>query len=261
MPVDHGVRRRSLLLGDHGAHGLARELDPVGVIVDLADAGVDGLSVVVVRDARTAVHDERNAHAAADLGEDVEVEVRLALVDAVDGSEGAGEKVEARLVDEVPGLVGIGVGRTGLLGGAALVAGARLAGAHRPELALEAGAEARAHVGGAPRVGDVLLVGKEGPVEHGAREAQLEGTAHVGEVLAVVEMHADQSARALGELDERGPQVVERRERVVALGVREDHGQAGLLGGVERRPRGLEARGVERCDRHVVLLGDGADVR
>jgi len=46
------------------------------------------------------MHDERVARAAANLCENVEVEMRLALVDAVYGSERAGQNVEARLVYE-----------------------------------------------------------------------------------------------------------------------------------------------------------------
>ena len=79
------------------------------------------------------------------------------------------------------------------------VADAVLARAHAAKLALEAAAEAKAHLGGALGIGDVDVVGLHGAVIHSAGEAHLEGAAHVGEVLAVVEVHADHGAGALGE--------------------------------------------------------------
>ena len=204
------------------------------------------------------MHDQGHVVALTDLGQDVKVEVRLALVDAVDGAEGAGKDVQARLADELVGLLGIGV--DGLGDVVVLVANAVLAGAHATELALQAAVKAGAHVGSTLGVLDVDLVGLHGAVVHGTSEAHLQGAAHVGEVLAVVQVHADQGAGALGQGDHGRTHGVKRRKGVVALSVREDDRVAGLLGGVQGSARCLEARHVERGDGHVLLLGDGADV-
>ena len=258
MPVDVGVGVLGLEVSNDLLDGLAGVLHAVGVVVDLADASVDGLAVVVIGDAGAAVHDQGHVVALADLGQDVEVEVRLALVDAVDGAEGAGQDVKAGLLDELVGLLGVGV--DGLGDVVVLVADAVLAGAHAAKLALKAAVKAGAHVGGTLGVLDVDLIGLHGAVVHGAGEAHLEGATHVGEVLAVVEVHADHGAGALGQGNHGRAHGVERRKGVVALGVGEDDRVAGLLGGVQGGAGGLEAGHVERGDGHVLLLGDGADV-
>ena len=48
MPVDVGVGVLGLEVGNDLLDGLTGVLHAVGVVVDLADAGVDGLAVVVV---------------------------------------------------------------------------------------------------------------------------------------------------------------------------------------------------------------------
>ena len=76
----------------------------------------------------------------------------------------------------------------------------------------------------------------------------------------MVQVHAHERARTLGQGDHGGADLVERRHGLMALGVAQDDGVAGLLGGVEGRTHRLEARRVERAHRHVVLFGDVADV-
>ena len=66
--------------------------------------------------------------ALADLIEHVVGELGLALVQTVDGAEGDGEDIAAGRLDELAGLVGIGVDGAGLLGGTALDLGAGLTG-------------------------------------------------------------------------------------------------------------------------------------
>ena len=46
----------------------------------------------------------------------------------------------------------------------------------------------------------------------------------------------------------------------VRFGMGEDDGVARLLRRIDRRAQSLHARRVERGDRHVVLLGDSADI-
>ena len=176
----------------------------------------------------------------------------------MDGAEGAGQNVEAGLLDELVGLLGVGV--DGLGDVVVLVADAVLTGTHAAELALKAAVKAGAHVGRTLGVLNVDLIGLHGAVVHGTGEAHLQGTAHVGEVLAVIEVHADHGAGALGQGNHGRAHGVERRKGVVALGVGENDRIAGLLGGVQGGAGGLEAGHVERGDGHVLLLGDGADV-
>ncbi len=91
MPVDGFA----VLLADKPLHRLACVLHAIGVIVDLADTGVDGLGIVGIGDACAAMHDERGLGELPDLSEDVEVQTGITLVDSVYRPEGAGEDIEA----------------------------------------------------------------------------------------------------------------------------------------------------------------------
>ena len=116
----HLVIVRDLLVLEIGSHCLASGLGAVGEVVDLADAGIDGLSVILIGNARATVHDERGEGALADLIEHIKGKVRLALVQAVDRTKRDSQDVAAGCRDKLVGLIGVGVDGACLLGSAAL---------------------------------------------------------------------------------------------------------------------------------------------
>ena len=178
----------------------------------------------------------------------------------MDGTERAREDIEAGLLHECARLVGVGVDGTGFLGGAPLGGFAALARPHGAELAFEAAIEAMAHSSSTSGVLKVYLIGFHGPVVHGSGEAHLERATHVRQVLAVIEVDAHHGARALGKRHHGGSHGVERHNALVRFGMGEDDGIARLLRCIDRSAQSLHARCVERGDRHVVLLGDSADI-
>ncbi len=168
--------------------------------VDLAAGGLDALDDVR-GDARRAVHDDvRVGQAAVDVLDDLHVEdvaVGLAreLVGTVARADRDGEGVDARALDELLRLRGVGeVDLTG--------ADAVLDAAERPQLALDGHAALVGVVDDLLRDGDVVLEAQrrlgvfgERAVHHDAREAELDrADAGVGRV-AVVLMQRDGDVR------------------------------------------------------------------
>lgn len=86
----------------------------------------------------------------------------------------------------------------------------RLAAAHGAKLALKTTVEAVAHLGSAVTELAVALVRQERAVEHGAVKAHLQCATHIGQVLAVIEVHADRSSGALGKSNQHRAHDVER---------------------------------------------------
>src|SRR5690606_22716262 len=150
--------------------------------VDLRHPGLDGAREVGVGDARRAVQHERHGHGGAQLRDAREVERRGAVRHRVRRTDGHGERVHARRVDELDrlGRVGAHAGRVHAVLAADLA-----------ELGLDEhadGARLRDDLG---RRGDVVLVVERGAVVHDGREPELDRLGDEVAVLGVVEVHDD----------------------------------------------------------------------
>ena len=106
----------------------------------------------------------------------------------------------------------------------------------------------------------VALVRQERAVEHGAVKSHLQCATHVGQILAVIEVHADRSSGALGKSNQHRAHDVERSDLLVTLSMIDDDGVTQLLGRIDCGAGRLEARRVEGADCHVVLLCNSGDV-
>ena len=85
---------------NHGAHGIAGIFNAIRVVVNLADAGIDGTSVILVGNTGATVHDKWHVHTAANVGQNVNVQMGLALIQAVHRSERAGQDIEPRGLEQ-----------------------------------------------------------------------------------------------------------------------------------------------------------------
>ena len=172
----------------------------------------------------------------------------------MDGAEGDGEGVDAGGLDELLGLLRVGVD---LVGGIVVVeaGGGTAAGAdggveHGAELGLDGDVERVGDLADLLGDGEVLLIGLGGGIDHDGGEAHVHGADQVIEVDAVVEVHADGHLGALGVADHGGADLVEGGEALVLVDLRmlDDDGNVELLCGLDGRLDGLEVGNVERAD-------------
>src|SRR5699024_10751939 len=123
--VGEGVEVFGVLFGDQRFHGADAGVAHVAEVVDFADAGGDGGPGVFAREAAAAVHDERHATDALELGDAVEVKLGLGLVEAVYRAHAGRQRVDAGVGDKARGLGRVGVDVLAIVVGIlqALVAG------------------------------------------------------------------------------------------------------------------------------------------
>ena len=198
-----------------------------GADVDLRHAPADALAQRIVGSAGAAVEHERRFHARGDLLQALQVDLRLPPVDAVDGADGDGEAVKARLRDEVGGLVGIGLQRV-LLGDADVP----LEPGHVTEFALHAGVEPMGDLNRRACEAHVLLVGEVRAVEHDGREAGPHALIDLGQLHAVIQVQGRVDARALDvPLDQGAQGFGPAGQRVLGRRGLEDDGSVRLRGG------------------------------
>ena len=201
------------------------------------------------------MHDERHAAADAQLLDQLEIEVRLGPVEAVHRAHAGREGVDARVGHEARGLVGVGVHVLPVVVGVLEPFVAR----GEADLGLHVGAVLVGQLHRAQRQRHVLLVGKLRAVDHDGREPQVEGAAHVVDILAVVEHHAHGNARGLGARHHDGADHVDGRLLLVQLRVLDDDRLVAFLGRADGREQKLEVRRVEGGGRAVVLFRPGED--
>ena len=94
---------------NHGAHGIAAYLNAIRVVVNLADAGIDGTSVILVGNTGATVHDKWHVHTAANVGQNVNVQMGLALIQPCTVPNEQARISEPRGLNEVTRLVRIGI--------------------------------------------------------------------------------------------------------------------------------------------------------
>ena len=246
--------------GDALRGRLVTRLGHVGVVVDLADARGDRLAEAVGAHAAAAVHHEREAGRGRAVAHHAEVELRLALVEAVRRSERDGERVHARLRAEGLRLGGDGVEVLRPRRRRAITGGARLGRREAAELGLHVRAHRVGGLGDPPRDGEVLLVGERRGVDHDAGEAEAQrAVAHLGGH-AVVEVHAHRHLRRARRREHRGADERDVVEHVVHLGVRDDHGTVQLLRRADHGADRVEARAVEHSDGRLVRLREAQNL-
>ena len=168
------------------------------------------------------------------------------------GAEGRRQGGETGLADELGGDIGVGVQ---LLVGQALIRVAVLVAGHHPDLTLDGHppiAGQRHHIAGEP---DVVGVGQAGAVDHRRIEADIQTGADVVEGFPMVHMQDERSRRPAGQLDHRRPHVRDAADRLMGLGKLQDDGLTEAFADLDGGQQGLEKRGVNRCQRRVVLLG------
>ena len=167
--------------------------------IDLAHTAGDALADGVVGHAGGAVEHQGNRDNLPDLAQAVNIQLGDALVDAVGGADGNGQRIDPGALDELGCLSGFGVAV------AAAAVQIVLLAADLAQLGLDG--DARCMAGPDHRLGDldVLLKHVVGPVNHDGGVTGAEGLHGQLKAAAVVQMH-DHGDRSLGIAVDRAAQ-------------------------------------------------------
>ena len=191
-----------------------------------------------------------NVELGGDSAHHVLLDVRGALVHAVRGAHADGQRGAAGALDELHGLIGIGVGVLALDGRAVILFAANLA-----KLGLHGHAHGGTGVGDQLGEGDVVLEQLVASVDHDGGVTGAQGLHAAVVAVAVVEMQGNGNLGALGRGLDHAVEVIEAGGLDGARGGLHDDGGLGLLGGLEDSHHELEVLDVEGADAVVVLLG------
>ena len=107
LMIEGGIRFLDVFLGSENA--FARH---VGIVIDLANAAVDGGQIILGRDAGSPMHDKGDARQGGNLLDAFEVQFGFRFVDAVRRSETRGEGIDPGFRNETLGKRGIRVERS-----------------------------------------------------------------------------------------------------------------------------------------------------
>ena len=181
----------------------------------------------------------------------------LLSVEPVNGTERRGEAVDARPLNEVAGLFGLGVescvcdalGRVTVL-----VAG------HDAELALDCDPALVSHSDDLAGDANVFLILAQRAVDHARIKADLEALSDVVDVFAVVYMNDERGARAFCELDDGGSDLLDWGVWLVDLGVLQDDWLPGLFANLDGGGESFEERGVDGGKPYIIFFGTGESI-
>lgn len=102
--------------------GLVPVDEQIGTNIELTDTQVDDVTNVLVLNTGATMDDQGEAvHGIADLLELIEGDVGLGLVLTMVGADSDGKGVDAGLLDELDGLLGIGIAHVGIGDGDAIL--------------------------------------------------------------------------------------------------------------------------------------------
>ena len=197
------------------------------------------------------VRGEMKARIHAHRADDIHIQNRRGLINAVRRSEGDGERIHARSCNEIRGQRGLCIKRGGICRDAARAA---LSLGQRTELRLHVHAVRVRIVHDRPRIRCVFLIGKRGAIDHNRGKAHIDRALQVFNILAVIEMHADLHATSFSQRQHRRADICERRDRLVQLHVRNDHGHVQRLCRLQHRRQAFEIRRIERTDGNAARL-------
>ena len=221
------------------------------------DAGANGLPEIVVAGARASVKREKEPGRCFDRGDagDVQMLVRLARCHAgrhaVLASHRRRKHVDARLVHEVPRLLGGRQGRTGIREIMDLRTGADVTDFTLDD---DGRADGLGRLHRALRLSDVGLEGELGCIEDHGVEARSRRLLDLVDRVGVVCVQVEHDAQVLPKTPDQRRHLASAEELPLALGEADDHGDASLEGDSGRRLQGHELRDVEVSERNLVGL-------
>ena len=168
------------------------------------------------------------------------------LVVAVGGTHRHSQGADAGLVNELCGILHLGVILGNALGGLADFA----------QLTLDADAHFRGHLHDASGDCNVLLQGLSRSVDHNARRAVAERPQNFGNARAVIQMERHGGLHVVHGLPDDGGDILGDLGIKQAAVHLENHGSAGFLGCLHDAHNGFQVVHIERGDGEAVLLAN-----